>query len=82
MFKLKISVLVDLEKPMLTGDNIKCSLTLQVPEFGGHQTHLEQLLCQKYNQRATGVSVYSAAKQTYIVLIKKLVNSRHFSFMP
>ncbi|XP_042256849.1 type-2 ice-structuring protein-like isoform X3 [Thunnus maccoyii] len=34
-----------------------------------------QLLCQKYNRRATCVSISSAGKQTQVVLIKKSVNN-------
>lgn len=44
-----------------------CGLILQQKLF-------VQLRCQFYNRRAMGVSVYSAAKQTHVVLIKKSVN--------
>lgn len=61
----KSSVLVDLATPIIIGGNSKCSLIpqLSIPEG---------LLCLKYNRRATGVSVYSVAKQTHMVSIEKL----------
>ncbi len=43
------------------------------------QTLFEQLLGQKYNGRPTGVSVYSAAKQTHIIGLKWLQPSEQFS---
>ncbi len=55
---LKISVLV---MDVVSGGNSEWP---QVSEFWGQQTLLEQLLCQKCI-RETGVSVYSAAKQTH-----------------
>lgn len=69
---LKILILVDVATPVLTGDNNKCGLILQ-------HCHSAWAQCQKYNRGATAESVYSAAKQNHVVLIKKSVkdNSRN-----
>lgn len=65
-FFLKMS-LVGLVTVVVTGGNSNCGLILQ-------QKLVEQLLCLKYNTRPTGVSLYSAAKQTPVVLIKEQVS--------
>lgn len=53
----KISVRVDLATPVVTAYLVSC--------------YSKQLLHQKYNIRATGVSVYLAAKQNHMVLLMK-----------
>lgn len=74
---LKILVLVDWATPVVTGGNSKYGLIPHVPEFCGQEKLAEQLFCQKYNKE----SVYSATKQTRVLLIKKPVNNCPFSII-
>jgi len=74
---LKILVLVDWATPVVTGGKSKYGLILRVPEFCGQEKLAEQLFCQKYNKE----SVYSATKQTRVLLIKKPVNNCPFSII-
>lgn len=69
----KISGLVVLLTHVGVDGNRKYGLILQAPEFKEQHKLFEQLLCQKCNRRETGVTVYTAAKQTHAVLIKKSV---------
>lgn len=53
-----------------------------VPEFWGKQTLLELVHCLVYNRGGSGVSLYSAARKTHVVLIRKSVNNWPFSIIP
>ena len=64
--------MVHLVTPVVAGCNNKCGLILE-------EMLIEQLLCQN-NRRSSDVSVYSAAKQTHVVLIKKSVNNWNFAW--
>lgn len=57
-------------------------LTLQVSEFRGQQVLFKKQFFQTSNRRSAGVSVYSAAKQIHVGLIKMSFNNWPFSIMP